>query len=417
MSKPGNKEQSKAKEEQTVLKKKPVEVDSKNTCLKSPSDVLAKDGNTEESSKKTATSLILFEEVDVIFEEDTGFLNAIKTFMMTTKRPVILTTSDPAFSAMFDGNFEEIVFKPPSMLNVASYLQLLCLAENVRTDLKDITSVLSLNSCDIRKTLLQLQFWTRSGGQRTITPPNGQKELLKAQEVAVYNPLPICETGCTESMMGLLNIAPQQNIWELLTKQEAEFANLVTLSRQQGVNLLYSNMERLLDLPTTKLALSNHKPPQCFLLHRPNPNSHHTPASRRGEDRVERRNSLMQSCAFEIHAQVESLSFNKCSASVSNAWHKVQQMDEALREKTIAQLTLPVASHNESYTFTQNNLCNSEVVQRRREVMDELDLKAVFGSVGSRPTAAQDYLPTLRVICRSEQLKEQGKSREGFCII
>lgn len=47
----------------------------------------------EEQSKKMATSLILFEEVDVIFDDDSGFLAAIKTFMTTTKRPVILTTS------------------------------------------------------------------------------------------------------------------------------------------------------------------------------------------------------------------------------------------------------------------------------------------------------------------------------------
>lgn len=47
----------------------------------------------EEQSKKVATSLILFEEVDVVFDDDSGFLAAIKTFMTTTKRPVILTTS------------------------------------------------------------------------------------------------------------------------------------------------------------------------------------------------------------------------------------------------------------------------------------------------------------------------------------
>lgn len=52
-----------------------------------------KEKGSEEQSKKTATSLILFEEVDVIFDEDSGFLAAIKTFMMTTKRPVVLTTS------------------------------------------------------------------------------------------------------------------------------------------------------------------------------------------------------------------------------------------------------------------------------------------------------------------------------------
>lgn len=71
---------------------KPNEGDSNKTSVRSPVDALPKN-LTEEQSKKTATSLILFEEVDVIFEDDTGFLSAIKTFMTTTKRPVILTTS------------------------------------------------------------------------------------------------------------------------------------------------------------------------------------------------------------------------------------------------------------------------------------------------------------------------------------
>lgn len=63
--------------------------------LKSPTQKLtfSPKEKSEEQSRKTATSLILFEEVDVIFEEDSGFLAAIKTFMTTTKRPVILTTS------------------------------------------------------------------------------------------------------------------------------------------------------------------------------------------------------------------------------------------------------------------------------------------------------------------------------------
>ena len=32
-------------------------------------------------------------QVDVVFEEDKGFLAAIANFMETTKRPIILTTS------------------------------------------------------------------------------------------------------------------------------------------------------------------------------------------------------------------------------------------------------------------------------------------------------------------------------------
>ncbi|POI35416.1 hypothetical protein CIB84_000835 [Bambusicola thoracicus] len=103
-------------------------------------------------------------KVDIIFDEDAGFLSAIKTFMATAKRPVILTTSDPTFSLMFDGYFEEINFRTPSLINAASYLQALCLAENLRTDVKDLAALLATNNCDIRQSVLYLQFWVRSGG-------------------------------------------------------------------------------------------------------------------------------------------------------------------------------------------------------------------------------------------------------------
>lgn len=109
----------------------------------SPVASTSKERISDEQSKKVATSLILFEEVDVIFDDDSGFLAAIKTFMTTTKRPVILTTSgeseegpilarfdhinepksnlvcivDPAFSYMFDGKFEEVHFKAPSLVS------------------------------------------------------------------------------------------------------------------------------------------------------------------------------------------------------------------------------------------------------------------------------------------------------------
>lgn len=49
------------------------------------------------------------------------------------------------------------------------------------------------------------------------------------------------------------------------------------------------------------------------------------------------------------------------------------------------------------------------LVRRRREVMERLALRGVFGTPANRPAAAVDYLPALRTICRSEQLKEQGK--------
>nr|XP_019606292.1 PREDICTED: ATPase family AAA domain-containing protein 5 [Rhinolophus sinicus] len=233
-----------------------------------------KEFGAEEPSKKNATSLILFEEVDVIFEEDAGFLNAIKTFMATTKRPVILTTSDPTFSLMFDGCFEEINFNTPSLLNVASYLQTICLTENFRTDVKDFVTLLTANTCDIRKSILYLQFWIRSGGGFLEEKPlsfcrgNGRNVQLVCCEDgsdSKNNPkntkrnpahLPKCDTGCAETLFGLKNIfSPSEDLFSFLkhkirTKEEwHKLIQLLTEFQLRNVDFLYSNLEFILPLP------------------------------------------------------------------------------------------------------------------------------------------------------------------------
>ncbi|XP_016344044.1 ATPase family AAA domain-containing protein 5 isoform X2 [Sinocyclocheilus anshuiensis] len=237
--------------------------------------------STEDQDKRAATSLILFEEVDIIFDDDSGFLAAIKHFMTTTKRPVILTTSDPIFGASFDGYFEEIHFKSPSVVDVSSYLQLLCLAENMRTDTKDLSCLLDWNRCDIRQSLLHLQFWACSGGGQQVHRPLPSSELkgdvksdihhqsVKAQDVN-EDKIPPCHTACTESLLGIRNMQ-RENIADLLLKHESSVIDsikcwdLLSEVHRRGVNLLYSNMESLLPLPTRLL-------PQSTLKSQPTPN-------------------------------------------------------------------------------------------------------------------------------------------------
>ncbi|XP_029015494.1 ATPase family AAA domain-containing protein 5 [Betta splendens] len=536
---------------------------SKDLKVKSP----AASTPNEEQSKKVATSLILFEEVDVIFDDDSGFLAAIKTFMATTKRPVILTTSDPAFGAMFEGSFEEISFNTPSVLNVATYLQLLCLAEDMRTDLSDVSSLLRLNGCDVRQSLLQLQFWTRSAGGRQTTRAlahAGKHSDLKpeaeggAANLSVTPTLPPCDTGCTESRLGLFNIEPERDIWELLRSPEEEEVRqeLLINSRRRGVDLLYANMETLLPLPLTSLATSAHrlehvssenlsfvntkeplssaclqtemllshtreesldcsddgspvkmssrmkkskkrrcvaaqdglhsesdsddgflsipkscndsqvneevkeslvsgtvrrKPPtpeervkgllvsQCLesvagfldnmsymdsslLLHPEGGDIHKRPMAAAVKDgltdewRVEtsRESCVRGEHVLQIQSAVESLSFHRCRASVAEAWDRARQLDGALGKEAAAALALPVASHREGYSFTQDHPCQPHLVQERRAVMESLMLKNVAGTPGNRAAAALDYLPALRSICRSERLKERGKVKRRF---
>ncbi|XP_054463867.1 ATPase family AAA domain-containing protein 5 isoform X2 [Anoplopoma fimbria] len=557
------------KNEQTAASKKVIKA---NECANKQKDSKTastpEEKNSEEQSKKTATSLILFEEVDVIFDDDSGFLAAIKTFMTTTKRPVILTTSDPAFSTRFDGNFEEILFKTPSVLDVGSFLRLLCLTEDMRTDLLDISSLLRLNGCDIRQSLLQLQFWTRSAGGRHVTrplthtgkhepKPEADEEAAAMSVCAETEALPPADTGCTESMLGLLNVEPEGDIWERLRNQspmEEMFCwELLANSKRRGVDLLYSNFERLLPLPLTQLTTSTFKPEQSVsaiqentsvnpeelpshakLLHtaesadcsddgspikmsnrmRKSKKRHGLPnkdgidsdsdsedgflslcrpqgAPETKEDvkerivleKVKRKpltpeervislpvSQCLESIAhfldnmsymdsslmvhpeggdnprrmsavgavvkdgmtdesrvetergswergeqvLEIPAAVEALSFHKCRASVEEIWNKVQQLEGEVGQEAAAELTLPVAAHRQGYSFTQDGPCQPQLVQRRREVMESLTFRGVFGSPASRSAAALDYLPALRTICRSEQLKEQGKVKRRF---
>ncbi|OCT63196.1 ATPase family AAA domain-containing protein 5 isoform X2 [Xenopus laevis] len=218
-----------------------------------------KETGSEEKHRKTATSLILFEEVDVIFDDDVGFLSAIKTFMSTTKRPVILTTSDPTFGLMFDGFFENIHFKTPSLVNVATYLQVLCLAENLRTETKDFLTFLSANKCDIRQSLLHLQFWASSGGGGLVEKPlqicRSNTDGLKKQAL-IGAELPKCNIGCTENFMGLHNIIlPTDGLLSFIknhvpqTQERNVLQRLLTEFQMNNVYFTLSNLEFLLPLP------------------------------------------------------------------------------------------------------------------------------------------------------------------------
>ncbi|RVE76315.1 hypothetical protein OJAV_G00008360 [Oryzias javanicus] len=208
------------------------------------SDPLAGCDRGEAQSKSTATSLILFEEVDVIFEDDVGFLAAVKAFMKTTKRPVVLTTNDPLFKDRFDSSLEEITFKAPSEASVCSYLQLLSLAERRRLDSGDARNLLALTGGDVRRCLLQLQLWVHSGGGGAQTT-----RLHSIVTKGCRSELPPRETSCSASMLGLQSVSPSHLLDYLKPKTDTKmFLKLLAESWRGGVPLLYSNLELLLSL-------------------------------------------------------------------------------------------------------------------------------------------------------------------------
>ncbi|XP_077980227.1 ATPase family AAA domain-containing protein 5-like [Glandiceps talaboti] len=162
-----------------VQKDETTKVEKTNKGTKNPK-VSAETSNILKM-KIASTSLILFEEVDIIFEEDKGFWAAINTLMSTTKRPIIMTTSDPRFVVPTEGLYEEIILKVPPIITIVTNLQVMCLAEDIRTNSHDIERLVDLHHSDIRRCIHCLQFWAESGasgksanyeqiqGVRTIT--------------------------------------------------------------------------------------------------------------------------------------------------------------------------------------------------------------------------------------------------------
>uniref|UniRef100_A0A182U602 AAA+ ATPase domain-containing protein n=1 Tax=Anopheles melas TaxID=34690 RepID=A0A182U602_9DIPT len=119
---------------------------------------------TGSGSKKR--SLILIEDADIVFDQDDGFLGAINQLIATSKRPIVLTTTNPACGHMarYMARNNVIRYIAPGIANVAKFLSLLALVERIPIDQHDLGRLYAYNGKDMRKTLNELQFFIQSGG-------------------------------------------------------------------------------------------------------------------------------------------------------------------------------------------------------------------------------------------------------------
>lgn len=131
-------------------------------------DLQNSDSNNSDLQQTARKCLILIEDADVIFEQtDAGFTDAIYTLAASSKRPVIVVASNPNcihLQRLMAQN--TIHFLAPNVLNISKFLAVLSLIENCPVLLDDLISLYLYNSRDLRKTLLELQFFIQSGGDR-----------------------------------------------------------------------------------------------------------------------------------------------------------------------------------------------------------------------------------------------------------
>lgn len=147
-------------------------------------------GNSSESKSIDKTTVILFEDIDIVFEDlDEGFHNAINTLISTTKRPIVLTTSSQNFMTCNKNKILNIKcqpqifeFRPIQPRLIARYLQLLCLVEGFCISYDSVLGVLMVNKGNISASMHQLQYWVAIYGSDHKVDYNVKKGNIRRVE-------------------------------------------------------------------------------------------------------------------------------------------------------------------------------------------------------------------------------------------
>lgn len=122
-----------------------------------------------ESSNNGRMTLLLVEDADIVFDDqDEGFISALNTLIVSSKRPIVVTTSNPNCTHLqkLISQHRVLEFRYISERQIIPWLELLCLCEGLHVDREQLLRLLRWTNADLRQTLLHLQFWVLSGGDK-----------------------------------------------------------------------------------------------------------------------------------------------------------------------------------------------------------------------------------------------------------
>ena len=135
--------------------------------------------SSENSVKIHTESLILFEEIDVIFKDDVGFLSAVNHFIKKSKKPILLTTNDDYLQEKINLNIEKIDFVRPRIEAAIKFLKKVASAENKELDKPTANKIIQECNFDMRRALMQfhvLCFSTRAQKLIALSDNNTHQE-------------------------------------------------------------------------------------------------------------------------------------------------------------------------------------------------------------------------------------------------